>query len=95
MHVRAGELIGAFKLHHAQDKLQTAISAARPLLLLRSAARDAFSRPRDACLRHLGAGDLLDLACRTASVIDQDALAEPEIGDVLLASDLLTERLRG
>ena len=37
---------------------------------------------------HLGAGDFLDLAGRAGTVIDLDALTQPQIDDVLLASDL-------
>ena len=37
---------------------------------------------------HLGAGDFLDLARRTGAVIDLDALAQPQIDDVLLPRHL-------
>src|SRR5580692_11064955 len=52
-------------------------------------SRNAFLRPLDTVRSHLGAGDFLDLAGRAGSVVDPDALAEPQIDDVLLASDLL------
>ena len=51
----------------------------------------------DSCRGHLGACNLLDLASRAGSIVNQDALTELQIHDVLLASDLLgqCEGMRG
>jgi hypothetical protein len=40
---------------------------------------------------HLGAGDFLDLAGGTGSVIDLDALTQSQIDDVLLARHVLRQ----
>jgi len=51
----------------------------------------------DSCRGHLGACNLLDLASRAGSIVNQHALTELQIHDVLLASDLLgqCESMRG
>src|ERR1700722_1183679 len=59
------------------------------LLGLGSDPRNALSCRLDAVRGHPGAGDLLDLASGTGSIVDLDALTEPQIDDVLLASHLL------
>ena len=52
-------------------------------------ARNAFSRSDDARCCHLGTGYFLDLAGGAGAVVDQDALAQSQIDDVLLARNLL------
>jgi hypothetical protein len=64
----------------------------RRSLPLYADARDAFLRAKDSACGHFGAGDFLDLAGGARSVIDQDALTQPEIDDVLLARHLLRRR---
>jgi hypothetical protein len=59
------------------------------LLSLRSDARYAFYRAEDSRGRHPGARNFLDLAGGARSVVDLDALAEPEIDDVLFAHYLI------
>jgi len=56
--------------------------------LLRSEARNAFAGAQYACWRHLGAQDFLDLTRRARSVVNEDALPEPQLDDVLLARHL-------
>ena len=46
---------------------------------------------KDSGCGHFGAGDFLDLAGRARSVIDLNALAEPQIGNVLLPRHLFGE----
>jgi hypothetical protein len=70
--------------------------ASQPLLpLRRPLARHAFAYAGNSRRRHPGAGNLLDLTSRAASVVDENALPEPEVADILLASDLLGEQGRG
>jgi hypothetical protein len=59
------------------------------LFSLRSGARHAFYRAEDSRRGHPGAGYFLDLAGGARSVIDLDALAQPEIDDVLFAHYLI------
>src|SRR5271166_4821824 len=58
-------------------------------------ARDAFARRLDSVRTHLGAGHFLDLALRTASIIDLNALTQPQTDNVVLAPDLIHHRMRG
>ena len=59
------------------------------LSFLRPQTRNTFYRTEDSRGRHPGAGDFLDLAGGARSVIDQNALTEPQIDDVLFPRDLL------
>src|SRR5260370_33781305 len=88
MHVRARALGSParppFPKHQARRRLR--------LFLL---ARDALARALASIGTHPGAGHFLDLALRTASIIDLDALTQPQIDDVLLAPHLIHHRMRG
>ena len=55
------------------------------LFRLGSEPRNAFARADNSGCGHLGAGDFLDLAGGAGAIVDLDALAEPQIDDVLLA----------
>ena len=69
-------------------------AAGLPLSLLGPEPRNALSHGDDSGCCHLGAGHFLDLAGGTGAVIDQDALAQSQIDDVLLARHLLCHRRR-
>ena len=69
-------------------------AAGLSLSLLGSEPRNALSHGDDSGCYHLGAGHFLDLAGGTGAVIDQDALAQSQIDDVLLARHLLCHRRR-
>jgi hypothetical protein len=62
------------------------------LSFLRSQARNAFYGTQDSAFGHSGAGDFLDLASGARSVIDLDALTQPQIDNVLLARHLFDHR---
>src|ERR1700682_5359322 len=66
-----------------------ALSVERPLSLLGPQARNAFLHPENSRSRHPRAGNFLDLAGGTRSIIDQYALTEPQIDNVLLARHLI------
>src|SRR5258705_1967176 len=76
--------------------MTTVVVADSPRLpLLGAQSRNTFSHPDDSRCLHLGAGNLLDLAGGERSVIDQKALAQPQIDDLLLARHLLRHGWRG
>src|SRR6267378_3322258 len=62
------------------------------LSFLRPEARNAFLYPQDSRGGHPGTGNFLDLARGARPVIDKDALAEPQVDNVLLARNLLSHR---
>src|ERR1700730_16489952 len=63
-------------------------------LFLRPQPRNALLHAKDSGGRHPGAGDFLDLAGGARAVVDLDMLAEPQIGDILLARYLIGQRGR-
>jgi hypothetical protein len=64
------------------------------LFLLGTLSRHAPSSAEDFRGAHPGTRDFLDRACRTAAVVDLNALAETQIDDVLLSRHLIGERER-
>jgi hypothetical protein len=47
---------------------------------------------KDSVFGHFGAGDFLDLTGGARSIVDKNALPEPQIDDVLLARHLFRSR---
>ena len=50
--------------------------------------------PKDSVCGHFGAGDFLDFAGRAGSVVDLNALTQPQLGNVLLTRHLIGYRKR-
>jgi hypothetical protein len=57
-----------------------------------SEPRNTFLGAKDSVFGHFGAGNFLDLTGGARSIVDKNALPEPQIDDVMLARHLFRSR---
>ena len=92
MHVRAGDELGSLlkiPVHLRNGPQRFSPGYVGASLSLRSQTWNAVYRALDSIRGYSGAGYLLDLAGGARSVVDKNALPQPQIDDVLLARYLI------